>query len=213
MTLQLLRSYLSERTQEVFTDGCGLSRFRAVNIGVPQGSILGSIFFILFINTLPTYLECHTVLYSDDTTLTTVAETQLELEIASQANFKSARAWFENNNLTLNTNKTETINFEMDRWKTAGDGARFLGVFIDPRLTWETHINQLRKKLAKTAYCIRRTAQVAGREAALISYHSLFHSSLSYGIETWGNSSRIQNSPQPKKGCARHLNVITEHTL
>ena len=68
----------------------------------------------------------------------------------------------------------------------------FLGIEIDPRLTWLDHINSLLKKLTKATYAVRRMEKTAGHEPARSAYFALFHARMAYAIEIWGHSTHIK---------------------
>ena len=70
--------------------------------------------------------------------------------------------------------------------------AKLLGITLDTRLTWANHIESLIKTLSTATYAIRRVRQIIGREAALLTYHALFHSRMSYGLELWGESAHAE---------------------
>ena len=87
---------------------------------------------------------------------------------------QQAKKWFEENGLHLNEAKTEILTFQMDRWERPGEAVRLLGIHIDPRLTWRSHIDHLTSVLSRAIYAIRRTSKIAGHQAAKLTYHSLF---------------------------------------
>ena len=99
-----------------------------------------------------------------------------------------AKTWFAKNGLHLNEAKTETLTFQMDRWEQPGDAVRLLGIYIDARLTWRSHIDHLTTALSRAIYAIRRTSKIAGYQAAKLTYRSLFESRMTYGIQIWGHS-------------------------
>ena len=107
--LSLIKSYLSERTQKCQVNGVVLSG-RSVKCGIPQGSILGPLFFLLYINDL---LECLTKttprLFADDTNLTAIGETINEVEIAMNSDLECLKGWIQANKLSLNIAKTEFL--------------------------------------------------------------------------------------------------------
>ena len=185
--LQLAQSYLTHRIQKV-TINNATSRYRETKVGMPQGSLLSGFFFIIYVNDLPSRLNCTTIMYADDTTIISSGGNNVKLQQTMQEQLEVAKLWFENNTLMINDNKTETIRFEMDRWEETDPPVRFLGVRIDPRLTWRDHTETLGRKLAGATYAIRRIYQTANSEAARTTYFALFHARMTYGVEVWGHS-------------------------
>ena len=209
--LQLLKSYLTHRQQKVSIKN-SMSTFKETKLGVPQGSILGGFFFIVYVNDLPSCLNCTTVMYADDTTLLSSAKSNIELQETMEEQLTLAKQWFKQNTLTLNDKKTESITFQMDRWERTDPAVRFLGIQIDPRLTWMEHIETLGKKLSGATYAIRRINQTVSSEAARTTYFALFHARMTYGIEVWGHSAHTTIILTHQKRAVRAINGATQAT-
>ena len=184
---ELFRSYLSSRRQ--FVSVCsGVSDFLSVDIGVPQGSILGPILFLVYMNDLPANLtNCCTILFADDTTIINSELNEETLCERHRLNMAEAERWFGCNGLKLNTEKTQRIQF-MPR-PGASSSVKLLGVLVDSGLRWKEHINFLAGKLNASIYQIRKTAEILNDEAARMLYFATFQSTVSYSIVLWGNSS------------------------
>ena len=209
--LQLIQSYLMERRQQVTINGTP-SAFTDVTIGLPQGSLMGGLMFIIYMNDLPSCTDTTTIIYADDTTLLSTARTDEDLQRTSSNSMQQAKLWFTNNNLHLNETKTEQINFQMDRWEQVDNAVRFLGIYIDPRLTWKSHIEYLAKTLSRAIFAIRRIQKTAGNHAAQLAYRSLFEARAAYAIEIWGHSSHIGSIFTLQKRAVRSLTSEHPHT-
>jgi len=103
-------SYLSNRSQCV-NIACTLSDYKDVSIGIPQGTILGPLLFIIFVNSLPNIVDCKTVMYADDTTLLFNSNDVSKLQSDMNDNLSKIATWFHENHLTLNIKKTKLMIF------------------------------------------------------------------------------------------------------
>ena len=124
------------RRQCVTVDGIS-SELLATDNGIAQGSLVGPLFFTIYMNDLPPNVPLHTVLYADDTTLVARGKTHSQLNTNLEIATITANDWFKANKLSLNEDKTVRIHFTCDRRK--GDeatNARLLGIQLDTRLTW-----------------------------------------------------------------------------
>ena len=112
-----VESYLTDRYQAVWIDHA-MSDFLACKVGVPQGSNLGPLFFLIFFNDLPFTLDCATDAYADDTTLTVAGDSVEEIGIKMTENCQLVSNWMMENKLKLNADKTHLM--------TVGTGARLM---------------------------------------------------------------------------------------
>ena len=106
-TIAWFQSYLSNRTQRCNVNG-RLSTPRTITCGVPQGSILGPLLFLMYINDLPNCLrEASPGMLADDTNITLTAKTLTELKLALTPELSNLNCWLRANRLSLNVAKTE----------------------------------------------------------------------------------------------------------
>lgn len=188
IVLQLLASYLSDRRQYVCvgTDRSGVS---PVKFGVPQGSILGPLLFIVYINDLPSYIKAgRMTLFADDTTVLISGKNHEELDRCALATEGDIKNWFAANRLLVNDAKTQKIVFSLNPRVYLNVSVRLLGVVIDDSLRWTGHIDQLCDTLSQQIFVLRQLRDMVGREVLLATYHALFHSRLKYCVRFWGNS-------------------------
>lgn len=182
----LMSSYLIGRRQcvEWMEE---ISTTKIVKHGVPQGSILGPILFIIYINdfieNIPAYGTC---VYADDTSFLVNTNTFEQLEGAITNILSKAKAWMSSNQLLLNESKTQTMPFFQINEKK---NIKFLGIYLDNKLNWNVHIEEISKKLSSVIHCIRSLNIHANKEAAKSCYYAYFYSYISYGIIFWGTSS------------------------
>lgn len=191
---RLLRSYLCDRHQyvEVNGDRSGVLR---VNHGVPQGSVIGPLLFMVYINDLPNSVGgASTVMFADDTTLYT-SHPKVEMAKAGmQGAVEQASNWFTVNKLTLNRAKTQAITLATDRNVPFQNPVTFLGIRIDQRLTWSAHVDQVCSRASSGIFALRRLVGLVNEDVLRMAYFALVHAHLAYGVLLWGASAESRRA-------------------
>lgn len=205
LALKWFKSYLEGRQQivELSYTQKGLtnkvrSRPLPMNRGVPQGSVLGPVLFILLTNDMPQYLggHCTTLMYADDTTLLLAEKSVDNMAVNSSIAINMTYQYCEYNDLVVNTNKTKQIAFGKKRHQVpaipeveAVERTKFLGIIVDENLSWNYHIEGLTNKLNTCLYVLKRIKQASDQPTAIVAYRSLFESHIRYGLSVWGSTS------------------------
>ena len=166
------QSYLENRTQKCSVNG-SLSNSYSLTCGVPQGTILGPLLFLLYINDLPNCLSnCKPRMYADDTHLTYAGSNLENVQFCLNEDLANVFNWLQANKLTLNMTKTEFMligsrqrlntltasptitmnNTQVSQVTTT----KSLGVIIDDKLDWHSHIEKLTKKIASGIGALKR---------------------------------------------------------
>lgn len=203
IALDLFTSYLSNRAQFVCIDGIH-SLLTLVNVGVPQGSVLGPLFFIIYLNDfslLP--LKGDLRLFADDSSLFYNNKSTNMNDLNLRDDLTIVIEYFRLNKLTLNINKTNIINIKNSSRSIPNSlslttskfpdlevvsDTKYLGIILDNRLNWSAHINALILKLHKITGIIFKIKHKLPQKVLFLIYHSLFHSILSYVTAVWGNA-------------------------
>ncbi len=189
-------SYLKQRRQ-VTTVGDAISSELEIKCGVPQGSILGPLLFICYVNDIGRNCSMTTpFIYADDTALLAHGSSKEELEWKLQYDIDNLKTWFVKNKLSLNCKKTKSMLVcgRRSRLKDEGldiniDGEnvecvsemKYLGLLVDRHLTFDSHVNMLCSRISSRAGLLWRVRSFIPYELALTLYNSLIHPHLLYG--------------------------------
>ena len=222
---QWIKSFLSNRKQFV-NIGNSSSEILDTKMGVPQGSTLGPLLFILYINDMSNSFEnLNIVHFADDSTLHT--SLTKNINIAPQINTKLSyiNTWLLANKLHLNIGKTKYMIFSIkekppDLNLVIGNSCiertnvqKFLGIYIDDKITFKEHTNKISTKLSRGVGVLRKMKQIVPRNVLKQLFYAIIYSKLTYGIICYGSA--YQNQIQRVKNLTRRALklVINSETL
>ena len=201
--LDWFKSYLYNRKQCVASLNGVMSDFKSVIYGVPQGSILGPLLFILYINDIANCSVCLMfILFADDTNLFFSCKDLAHLFHNVNTELEKLSVWFRANKLSLNVKKTNYILFGLKHmpagvtYNVSIDGqaverveyTKFLGVFIDEKLNWKKHIEHIASKISKGIGAMGRVRNIVPNKALLMLYYALVYPYLTYCNIVWGSA-------------------------
>ena len=203
---QWFSSYLSNRYQSVVLNG-EISTRKPITCGVPQGSILGPLLFLIYINDMYLAVQSSTVYhFADDTNLMCSSTSLKKLRIAVNKDLNLLYEWLCANRLSVNTGKTEFIVFRPPRHNPAvrltlkfnkiklfeSTKIKYLGLILDNKLNWKAHITELRKKLGRAVGMLYKIRTLCPTSVLRSLYFSLFNSHLTYGLAVWSSASNSE---------------------
>uniref|UniRef100_A0A1B6M2N5 Reverse transcriptase domain-containing protein n=1 Tax=Graphocephala atropunctata TaxID=36148 RepID=A0A1B6M2N5_9HEMI len=206
-------SYLTNRKQ--YVEVCHLNDFNqfinsvsSTNIvkhGVPQGSILGPLLFLIYLTGLPSIINqpSKMCLYADDISIKIPNKCIRQLEISSFINLSKIVQNLHNLNLLPNSSKTKYLSFYASNKNTLSstnicmgesileevETMKFLGLNIDSRLNWNTHVNQICKKISSGLYALRTMSSFSNQETLKKIYYAFIESHISFGLCLYGCTS------------------------
>jgi len=217
---ELFKSYLSERIQVVKIRDT-YSDSKNIKIGVPQGTVIGPILFISYINSLLTLDINGTIIsYADDTVLLFSGNCWDEVREKVKLGLHKVKRWLDSNKLTLNLSKTNYIAFSItssnrpDFTDIAVDtfqdtikevsNTKYLGIIIDKYLRWDCHVLRLKNNIRKLMHRFYLLREILSKKLLISIYKALVESLIRYGIVVWGGLS---------DSSLRQLNVIQNTIL
>ena len=219
--LQWFISYMNNRQQYVEIENIK-STTKTITTGVPQGSILGPLLFLIYINDLAlASTKFSPIMYADDTTLLSTLQnfksnhSSNSLSYNINAELTKITQWLAVNRLSLNVKKTKMMIFHSKQNKLSVNEIpiikingmpiervtefKLLGVLIDSNLTWSPHCNYIANKLSRICGVVSRLKHYVPTHILTIIYNSLFLTHISYGSTSWGFNMCTRISKLQKK--------------
>lgn len=207
----LLHSYLSSRQQYVTGNNISSKQVK-VDVGVPQGSVLGPLLFLIHINDLVNSTNLQVLNFADDTLLYYKFDNPAIIETFLNNELEKIKQWLNTNHLTINTSKTKYLIFSPNSTKFQNLNSlkiligknseiqrvsqyKYLGLIIDDKLTWKPHILYLKSKLSKALGLLFKARWYLNKHSLLLLLHSLFITHLEYGILCWGRCGKPAMDP------------------
>lgn len=206
LALSWFKSFLSFRKQFVSISG-SRSKSQYISHGVPQGSVLGPLLFLLYINDLHEAIPYSTVnLFADDTMLFKSDTSTKALTKKINIDLKCLTNWLNANKISVNSAKTELIIFRPKfkiidhdiKIKIQGqrlfpsNAVKYLGVYIDQHLSWNDHIEFVSGKLRRANGALSKLRHFVSSEILACLYNAFFHSHLSFSSQIWGQRENLR---------------------
>ena len=207
--LKFFNSYLQHREQKVYAHG-QFSRSDQVRFGVPQGSILGPLLFILFINDLPLHVSNDKVdcdLFADDASLHAAGKSVADISHSLQGSLTQVSQWCASNHMLLHPKKTKSMLIttrQKHQLRPAPLQLRlddnpiqqvsekpFLGVCVDDQLKWESHIDTLCKTIARNTYLLSKLKHITDTHSRKLFFLAHIKSHVDYASTIWDGCSAV----------------------
>lgn len=202
--LKIFESYLTGRSQ-IVKIGKFQSSAKYLKYGIPQGSLLGPLLFLIYINNICNLdLKGEISLYADDTCLFYFGYQINSIIKEAQNDLNLLNTWFQCNLLTLNINKTHFVIFSAKNKKITNFeplkinniiikrtyNEKYLGITLDSKLTWKPHIESIKSKLRSLSGAIRGIVRCLPRNVRYTVYNSLVKPHIDYLVEIWGSAAK-----------------------
>lgn len=191
-----IESYLSSRKQKVFVSGV-LSNEKNINAGVPQGSVLGPLLFLIYINDIADELSGKARLYADDTSLSYSSSDLAEIEVVLNNDLKKLKEWATKWLVSFNPVKTEVMLisnifhdydlqlFYDDEQLNSVDIHKHLGVYLSANNKWTKHIDSIIDSASKQVSYLRKLKYKLSKNTLSKLYCTYIRPLLEYGSEVW----------------------------
>lgn len=200
LVLDWFQDYLSNRKQVVCINST-LSEEIVCDIGVPQGSVLGPLLFLLYINDISDSInEGSLRLFADDTNLFITHKNLAQAKLLAESTLIKLNQWFNANKLTVNLEKTHFSVYSNRDSKQLKEldinghiikrtaVVKYLGLYLDERLSWNSHIDHISQKLTKLTYVFRTLSKFIDKDMVHQLYYGFIYPHITYGIELFGSA-------------------------
>lgn len=210
MPLKLLKNYLYNRQQVVKVNGVSSDK-REIKCGVIQGSVLGSLFFLIVINAISLLkLTGKIILYADDAVLLHTHSKEKNIESDLRLDMKTIINFFNERRMFMNVNKTVFMVFQSSACKarvpteiiiddtcTLGrtEYFKYLGLHLDPGLTFHIHAQKIENKISRAVGVLWKFGNKMPIDCRKLIYFSLIHSHLNFMIALWGTATNSTINP------------------
>lgn len=193
--LNWIKNFLTNREQFVYANQASSSRCHVAS-GVPQGTVLGPLLFLIYINDLPNNISSSIRLFADDCVIYRPIK-DLNDSCILQNDLLIIEAWCRNWLMTLNINKTSVVSFHRRKYYPAPayfifgsklspvDSYRYLGINITPDLNWTPHITNICNEANKVLGYLRRNLRLAPPPVKRLAYLTLLRPKLEYACTVW----------------------------
>ena len=221
------RNHLVDREQFVTYNGVS-SATKYTMCGVPQGSILGLLLFLVYINDLCSVCK-HTIpiLFAEDTNLFCSGADLGKMEMNINSELAQISTWLKVNKLSLNIKKTHYMVFTRKQWQRhlsiKIDGhpfeevhdTKFLGVYIDNKLNWKKHISYLAGTISKGIGIIIKARHYLNKKGIIALYYSFIYPYLIYCNHIWGCTYKVilKNWLPFKTNCKERNTTVLSHFM
>lgn len=197
----IIRSYIENRFFQVKIDNF-ITGLYTIHSGVPQGSILGPLLYLLFTRDLPSPQGSFIASFADDTVIMTSDVNAVKASELLKDNLNVTESWLNKWRIRVNSSKCKHVTFTTRRGNCApvylfsrqipqADEVKYFGIHLDRRLTWQKHIFTKRKQLGlklRNMYWLLYKTSALSVELKLLLYKSILKPVWTYGIQLWGTS-------------------------
>lgn len=200
---KILKSYITERFFRIKQEDA-YSDLKKIQAGVPQGSVLGPILYLLYTSDLPSFEQNIVATFADDTAILSVSDNNIESSKKLQIAIADIQSWTKKWRIKLNEGKSVHVDFTNKRIEHRPvfinnqvvpyeNTAKYLGMTLDAKLRWKPHVKrkqqELKLKYRKMYWLLGRCSSLSVYNKLLL-YRQVLKPVWTYGIQLWGCASQ-----------------------